>query len=166
MLTQERLKELLSYDPHTGLFAWIVDRTATAKKGSVAGTVANRWAGLDYVVISVLGRKYYAHQLAVLYMTGQFPKCVADHIDGNGTNNAWSNLRQANIAENAMHSKKPLHNTSGIKNVGWYKRLKKWRVTVKNQTRSVDRYFDDLELAELVAEEARSLLHGKFAKHA
>lgn len=166
MLTQEQLKSVLAYNPETGVFVWTVDRTASAKKGAVAGTTAKRWRGIDYVVLSVFGKKYYAHQLAVLYMTGNFPAKTVDHIDGNGLNNCWTNIREAEVCENAWNAKTSVRNTSGRKNVSWYKRLKKWRVTVSKNGKTVDKYFADFDLAELVAEEARVLLHGNFAKHA
>ncbi len=62
--------------------------------------------------------------------------------------------------------KTPKTNKSGVKNVSWYKSLNKWVVSmrVKNTAKTIG-YFDDLELAELVAIEARNKYRGEFANH-
>jgi hypothetical protein len=50
-MTAERLKELLSYDPASGVFRWKVNRGGTAKADSVAGSVdAN-----GYIAIQIDG---------------------------------------------------------------------------------------------------------------
>lgn len=95
MLTQERLRELLDYDPETGLFHWRVDRGMNKCAGKQAGYVKrdNKTEGLAYIRIEVDQREHGAHRLAWLWMTGEWPKNEVDHIDRNSTNNRWSNLR-------------------------------------------------------------------------
>jgi hypothetical protein len=56
------------------------------------------------------------------------------------------------------------NNTSGYRGVSWHNKSKTWsvRVTLNKKTKHFG-YFKDLELAGLVANEARQLFHGKYA---
>ena len=109
-LTQSRLKELLEYNPETGVFVWKVDRKRIAKAGDVAGgkNLANgyRRICIDYT-------NYLQHRLAFLYMTGEFPVNLVDHINGDRADNRWCNLRQANFEQNAYNKAMQSNNTSG-----------------------------------------------------
>lgn len=103
MITQQRLKELLDYDPLTGIFTWRVDRYRV-RKGQSAGVVATRKNGYRRIHIRLDQRLYLAHRLAWLYMTGRWPTNLLDHKDGDATNNQWKNLREATSVENAANS--------------------------------------------------------------
>ena len=96
MITQERLQELLHYDPETGIFRWRVKR-----KKMNPGDVAGHTIGRGYVKISVHDKQYFAHRLAFLYMTGEFPPGVMDHINCVKNDNRWANLRSATHKINA-----------------------------------------------------------------
>ena len=67
MLTTNRLRRLLSYEPATGLFRWLVRPSNRVNIGDIAGTID----AAGYVVIKIAGQRYYANQLAVLYVTGE-----------------------------------------------------------------------------------------------
>ena len=113
----------------------------------------------------IIGKKYLIHRIIFIYHYGYLPKCV-DHIDGNQLNNRIENLREASFSQNQHNSKKPITNKSGIKGVSWQKSANKWFVSLKIQRKKI--YFGlykDIELAELVAIEARSKYHGNFARH-
>jgi hypothetical protein len=80
--------------------------------------------------------------------------------------NKISNLREATYQENSENYKTPKTNKSGVKNVSWYKSLNKWVVSISiRKTKKTVGYYDDLELAELVAIEARNKYRGEFANH-
>ena len=94
LLTQKRLKELLHYDPETGVFLRLVDSPRrSAKAGDTAG------GNNDRVRFSIENRLYSAGHVAFLYMTGEWPTACLDPIDGDHGNNRWGNLRQATRAE-------------------------------------------------------------------
>jgi hypothetical protein len=88
MLTQERLRLLLSYDQETGVFRRrkVPGRRGNVREGDIAGD-AGGGKRKQYWRVSVDGSRYYAHQLAWLYIYGEWPKQV-DHKDRNGHNNA------------------------------------------------------------------------------
>lgn len=161
-LTQEKLKELLEYNPETGVFTWKKTINSRAMKGYLAGTFDNE----GYIVIRINGKAYKSHRLAFLYMLGKFPENLVDHINTIKCDNRWRNLREADGKENQWNSVLRKFNTSSIKNVCWHYDNEKWNVSIKvNGKYAINKYFDSLELAELVAEEARELYHGKFARH-
>lgn len=112
MLTQTRLKELLSYDPATGLFIRLCD-IGGQKKGAIVGSVTGPQGHLS---VKLDGTPYYLHRLAFLYMTGIIPP-VIDHIDLNPTNNRWSNLRPSTLKENKSNNQVYCTNTTGYPGV-------------------------------------------------
>jgi len=138
MLTQERLKELLKYDEHTGVFTRLKIMSNRVKVGSVAATSNSH----GYLYTSIDGKKYSAHRLAWLYMTGAMPKDTIDHIDGNPLNNAINNLREATQQQNLYNLRKSVKNTSGYKGVHFHKGTSKWRavVTVNNKPKHLGLY--------------------------
>jgi hypothetical protein len=118
-----------------------------------------------YIDIKINGKIYLAHRLIFLYHHGYLPKYI-DHIDGNPLNNKIENLREATQQQNCKNSKISKANTSGVKNVSFSKKSKKWQVSL-----SIDKklkhigFYEDLELAEFVAIEARNKYYKEFARH-
>jgi len=125
ILTQSRLKELLRYDPTTGLFSRF--------SGKVAGAIRPD----GYVRIMVARELFYAHRLAFLYMTGSFPTEQADHINGNRTDNRWINLRAVNNLENHKNQRIPISNTSGVIGVHRAKKKNQWQAQIRHKGRRI-----------------------------
>lgn len=123
MLTQARLKELLHYDPDTGVFTWKAASGRRALVGSVAGSVRR----LGYIIIGIDGKRHLAHRLAFLYVDGAFPPALVDHIDHCPSNNRLANLRLATTAENARNMRIKINNSSGYKGVSWHSSDRKWQ---------------------------------------
>lgn len=102
LLTAERLREVLDYDPDTGVFRWRIQSSNRVLVGSVAGTSHKK----GYVSIGVDGAHYLAHRLAWLYVHGAFPVDQIDHKDGDKANNSIRNLRPCTNSQN--HANKPV----------------------------------------------------------
>lgn len=98
-MNQSKLRSLLNYDPLTGLFTWRVNCPPRGKLGEQAG----HSNGNGYIRLSVLGKKYYAHRLAFVWMIDKFPNNV-DHINGNPSDNRWENLRSVSQSVNMANT--------------------------------------------------------------
>ena len=132
-----------------------------SKKGSKAGT--KKPDGCSHVRIE--SGTYLLHRVIFMMHYGYVPDQI-DHIDGNRSNNRIENLRPATHSQNAQNAKTRKDNLFGIKNVSFSKRTNKWKVRIQaNKKRLFIGAFDNLELAELVAMEARDKYHGQYAKY-
>jgi hypothetical protein len=122
MLTQEYLRDVLTYEPDTGFFRWTKARSGRSKVGGIAG-----WRdGVGYIRIRLEKKDYKVHRLAWFYMTGKWPKNQIDHIDGDGFNNCWKNLREATNKQNQENVSLGKNNTSGYRGVYFDKSSQKW----------------------------------------
>ena len=122
-MNQSELKELLHYDPDTGVFIWLINHDRWL--GKVAGCADNR-----YRRIKIKGKKYRAHRVAWLYITGEWPKDQIDHINGNGHDNRFVNLREATYRENTRNKAIFRSNTSGHHGVERSANGQKWRASI------------------------------------
>lgn len=160
-LTLERLKELLAYDPDTGLFVWKTDRGRSAKFGDIAGRLAVR----GYWDIEIDGKKYKAHRLAWLYVTGKWPKDEIDHRDMNRTNNKFDNLREATHSQNGYNKITPTTNTSGFKGVSWCGRTGKWRAAITRDRKQYHLgFYDKISDAKSAYDVASHKYHGEYGR--
>lgn len=129
-LTQARLKELLHYDPETGVFTWVGRTGKKSKPGKVAG--GGRPDG--YVAIGVEGVRHLAHRLAWLYVYGAWPEGHLDHADGVRRNNSARNLRVCDDAENGQNRSGPnANNRLGLLGVCLDRRYGTYSATITHQ---------------------------------
>jgi hypothetical protein len=158
-LSQARLKELLDYNPDTGVFTWRVSPTNTVPVGAVAGSI-NSVSG--YRRIRVNGEEGYAHRLAFLYMEDKWPTHDVDHKNHDRDDNRWCNLREATRREN-------LQNMTGIQGniygVTFDKSRGRWQVkiSVEGVERQIGRY-DNL-LDACCARKSAEIEHGYHSNH-
>lgn len=123
ILTQERLKTLLDYNPETGDFTNKVFRGLRAMPGDMAGNVSQG----GYIELTIDKRKYKAHRLAWFYVYGVWPTNSIDHINRVKIDNRICNLRDVTQAQNGQNKTKHTNNTSGYTGVHWHKATKRWR---------------------------------------
>jgi len=97
--TQERLRQLLDYDPETGIFT----RKTRVLKGSPIHPGHLTLGG--YLIFSVGSKAQLAHRVAWKWYYGQEPEII-DHINGVKTDNRIANLRSVSLYENNMNTKK------------------------------------------------------------
>lgn len=133
MITQSELKELLHYDPETGVFTWLIS-VSNVKTGAIARDYSH-----GYLRVSIKGKRYYGHRLAWLYMTGEWPKHQIDHINHVRCDNRFKNLRCATNSENHKNTPRRKDNKTGITGVSWEKAHKRWVVQITSPCKRVCR---------------------------
>lgn len=163
MADQDITKEILNFlfNYKNGELYWNFSLSCKSPKGNIAGSIK----GDGYRRIGLNKKPYLAHRLIFMMHHGYLPK-VVDHIDGNRQNNCIENLREATQSQNSHNQKLSIKNTSGYKNVRWNARKRKWFVNIRLNYKDIHiGYFKDIELADLVAQEARDKYHKEFARH-
>jgi hypothetical protein len=162
-LTQEVLREILEYDPSTGIFTHRTKITNGKDAGEVAG-----YTEVDgYTRISVRGRLYAAHRLAWLYMYGEFPTGDLDHINRIKGDNRISNLRPCSKKENQENKVAAQKNnrSCGLRGVSWYRQHSKWKAQIQTQGKSIHLgYFDCPHEAHAAYMKAKAVYHPGFVE--
>lgn len=123
-LDSTRLRELLNYDPTTGLFTWRIGRKGRSTK---AGTPAGRRHMRGYMWIGIDGGRYMAHRLAWLYVHDVWPPQQIDHRNGDRADNHLANLRLATPTENLQNKRRP---QGGNPYLGVRRSHNKWQASI------------------------------------
>lgn len=157
-ITQARLRELMFYDPVTGVF---IRKQKTSNNVSVGDIVGCKRKD-GYVTASVDGVLYLMHQLAWLYEYGFIPPAL-DHVNRRRSDNALRNLRECTLEQNNWNQRVKSTNTSGVQGVHWDSRRSKWMATIRSGKKTVALgRFDQIEDAENAYLNAVSLYRGHF----
>lgn len=169
MLTANELRQLLEYDPATGVFIW-----KERPNGSVswnkrfAGKVAGRTIpnGRGYLEIVIGGKLYFSHRLAWFYVTDAWPIENIDHADGDKTNNRFGNLREASASQNGWNANGHRDSALGLKGVYRQTRCETYTANFRvNKRRVYVGAFNSPEDAAAAVSQARKQHHGQFAKN-
>lgn len=159
-ITIDRAREMLSYDPETGEFRWVM-ASGRARAGDIAGSKTR----LGYRLIMIDKRRYMAHRLAWLWVHGVWPKGDIDHINGDSCDNRIANLREATRSQNQCNHSRRATNKSGFKGVSWHKGGRKWKAQIGHKGRwHFLGLYEDPKEAHLAYVAAAHRLHGEFAR--
>lgn len=149
--TREVLLKVVSYNPLTGALTWL-RRLPDSFVGSeyrnttkVAANWNSRWEGKPaftklgengYWYGSINGKRYAAHRVIWVIMTGKEPASQVDHENGRRGDNRWCNLREVTPTENRQNAQRYKNNKSGVTGVNWFKPAKLWqaRIVVNGET--------------------------------
>lgn len=154
MLEQTSFREMLSYDPETGVFVWTKSPNSY-KNGDVAGSLDS----YGYRRISIFGRFYKAHRLAWFYVHGAWPIEI-DHINGIRDDNRLSNLRPADRFINTQNQRRRCTNKSGFIGVSYSEKSKKWKAQIRANHQSYGLGLHETpEAAHLAYLKAKAALH-------
>lgn len=155
--TAADLRERLDYHPDTGEF-W----TRPRKIGTVQYFGKTRMPAVTITLRTEEGtyRHYYAHRLAWLWMTGEWPTAEVDHINNDSTDNRWMNLREASHTENNRNKEFAGRNGMGLLGAHYHKASGLWRATLKRKTLG---YFKTAQEAHEVYKKAAVEAYGEFA---
>ena len=141
MITQERLKDLLSYDPETGIFTWLKPTNCSIRVGASFGSAHHT----GYITAHLDHKHYATHRLAWLYVHGEWPEFI-DHINHVRNDNRIVNLRNVTKIENGRNQKLRSTNKSGVMGVYWDKGASKWRAVITHNNKKVHLgWFKDLD---------------------
>lgn len=154
-MNYNKIKSVLAYSEETGDIYWIKDRQGHTKKGDLAGSIFSNGSGKKYRTIKVFGKHYLAHRLAWLLKTGSEPSKFIDHINGDGLDNRFFNLREVTRTENQRNQKISKRSKTGVMGVSFDKKSGKWSVRIgsrENQERLG--YFSDFFEAVCVRKSA------------
>jgi len=158
-LTQDYLKECLTYDPETGIFTcnerplnhFIDLRTCKIWNSRFANKDITGVSDQGYIRMEIDHKPYKAHRFAFLYMEGYLPEHGVDHIDRNRLNNKWSNLREVGKRCNAQNCNLSIANKSGVTGVVWNSNRGKWvsRIVINSKQKHIGSFenFDDAVMA-------------------
>lgn len=119
------------------------------RKDLIAQSLSKR----GYYVVCLRGRRFYVHRVIFAMIHGYMPNMI-DHVDGDKTNNAISNLRPACHSLNGWNT--AASGASGVTGVHWDKQTGKWKaaITVNGRNKSLGRFasIDEAHRARLDAQ--------------
>lgn len=170
---QEYLLECFEYNENVGVLSWkerpnhhfsndADHKWFCTKYGwKIAGTINKR---TNYTIVRLDGIDYKAHRLIYKLYHGIEPDLEVDHTNRNKQDNRIENLRLVTRGENERNKGPTSKNTSGYKNISFYKKTNKYRVEItKDRKHYHIGYFENIEDAIIARNEALIIYHGDFA---
>jgi len=113
-LNAARVRELLNCNPATGQLWWKERPGNPSFNAQFAGKLAGKAdPSTGYLRLMIDGTHQYVHRIVWLHTKGRLPSKDLDHIDGDKTNCAISNLRVAARTQNNANRRPPPRRTPG-----------------------------------------------------
>lgn len=159
------LPDIFAYNPETGAITnRVVRANGKCKIGDLAGTMKADITGKTRRWIRYEGKSYYANVVAWRLMTGEWPQGEVDHINGDSSDDRWSNLRLVTHQQNQFNRCKNKNNTSGFKGVHAHKNRWRARIMVGGKSICLGLY-KTREMAHAAYCQAADKMHGEYSNH-
>lgn len=135
------LRELLDYDPDTGVLTWRERSEDYISSKGARRTWNSRFAGKQAgqlkkdgywrigLTVEGIRQRVFSHRVIWVWMTGEIPDTI-DHIDRNPSNNKWVNLRNVDQSANVLNRDVPIKSSSTVKGVYRNSYSKGWKVVI------------------------------------
>lgn len=161
ILSADRLREVVHYDPDTGVFTRKVRLAQRHKAGDRADFRINHGGMTGYRRLSVDRKRYLAHRCAWLYVHGEWPEHDIDHVNGDKSDNRIANLRDVPNMVNRQNVHGPrIDNSSGFLGVYFHPQTGKWRARISHAGKSISLgLFDSPQSAHESYLETKRVLH-------
>lgn len=169
-ITAEIIRDILEYMPLDGIFYWRHEGRAGFNNSAIfhkAGDIAGTKRKVDgRVVIRINGKLYLRYRLAWLWMTGVWPLAEIDHIDGDPTNDRFSNLREASRTKNQENLRLPSKTKASSNFLGVFANKagykKPWRaaIGVAGKQISLGAFYNEIDAYEAYVHAKRALHKG------
>lgn len=170
LVSAERLREVLRYDPETGVFTWKSRPAEQFASDKSCKTWNTRFAGKQcgcidsgcgYVLIRVDGERYFAHRLAWLFVSGAWPKNEVDHRNGTRSDNRWLNLRDVTPSVNRQNRRAPSRSAAGALGVRINKKTGRFESRIRRPGGTTKHLgsFATVEAAHAAYVAAKRLMH-------
>lgn len=161
ILSAAQLRDVIHYEPETGVFTRKVRLAQRHRAGDRADTEITSPRMLGYRRVSLFSQRYLAHRLAWFYTHGVWPARHIDHINGDKGDNRIGNLREADDQlnlENFRHHR--VDNKVGLLGVHLHKQSGRWRARIQVHGKTIHiGMFDTPEAAHEAYKEAKRKLH-------
>jgi len=139
ILAADRLREVVDYNPETGVFIRKVRLAQRHQVGDRADVSINTGPMAGYRRVSVDSKRFLAHRCAWLYVHGEWPNQDIDHLNGDKGDNRIANLRNVSNDVNRQNLRVARRdNKSGFLGVHFHKETGKWRARVQFRGKTVE----------------------------
>jgi len=145
----EIIRELLRYDPKTGLLYHNVrhskyfnsqrdcNKWNTRYANKLSGRVRTHKNGKKYRYVTIFNKEYLAHRIVWLHQYGTETSLNIDHLDGDGINNRLENLREVSSIENSRNLRLFSNNKTGIPGVAIHGQVGRFTVNINVNGRGI-----------------------------
>lgn len=161
-LAADYVRSLFLYDEETGNLIWQkVGKGNPRKFGDIAGSRTKS----GHIRLGIKGNLYLAHRIIWLIKTGEWPEFEIDHVDMDGVNNRWKNLREATTAQNQRNRGAIKNTKSGFKGVSFHRGTGKYAARIRSKEHGGLIHLgvhDTPEQAHKAYVEAAQRIHGEF----
>ena len=143
--TKEEILKYFFYCKLTGNLLWRYHWAGNKQYliGQIAGSV-HKDHNVYYRTVKFEYKSYTVHRVVYFLETGEWPETI-DHIDGNGLNNKFSNLRAVTTRENAQNLY--LHRNGRLMGSTFDKKAQRWRsqITINYKNIRLGHFDSELE---------------------